>query len=197
MRLALGICLVAVVGCSDSGGTDQPKVCPVEDAVPDAGTLTALKAELCNVSGSMGARKWYRLSATLIDGTVVQLELYDAAGPFAGGTVRTGTFPVDTTFGQCGVCLRAIGDKGMETETEYFGTGGSVNITAVGTNGQPISATVSGATFAEVNTDHAPVSGGCTAALAGVKIDGVVVDKGGMGGGGGGGMGGCVATVGD
>jgi hypothetical protein len=195
MRGALGLCLVAMVGCGDSG-EKVPKVCPVEEALADAGTLPALQANRCNVSGSMGARKWYRLAATLTDGTIVQIELYDSAGAFAGGTVRTGSFPVETGFGSCGVCLRAIGDKGMATETEYEGTGGTVNITALGINGQPISATVTGATFAEVDTNHAPVSGGCTASLAGVKIDGVVVDKIGMGGGGGGGNG-CPTTIGD
>jgi len=196
MRMLLGLCLAATVGCDDSG-TSAPKVCPVDEAMPDAGALTALHADRCNVSGSMGTRKWYRLAASLPDGTIVQLELYDAAGAFAGGTVRTGAFPVETSFGSCGVCLRALGDKGMATETEYFGTGGTVTITAIGAGGAPISATVTDATFAEVDADHAPVSGGCAASLVGVKIDGVVVDKGGTGGGGGGGMGSCPTTVGD
>lgn len=200
MRKLVGFWLVAMVGCSDSG-TAEPKVCPVDEAIPDAGTLTALAADRCNVSGSMGLRKWYRLAATLPDGAIVQVELFDGAGAFVGGSVRAGTFPVETSFGSCGVCLRAIGDKGMETETEYFGTGGTVNITAIGIGGAPISASVTGATFAEVDADHVAVGGGCTASLAGVKIDGVLVERGGTGGGGGGGggtgTGTCPATVGD
>src|SRR5688572_9912553 len=107
MRLVVGLCLVAMVGCSDSGSS-EPKVCPVGEAIPDAGTLTASKADRCNVMGSMGTRKWYKLAATLPDGTIVQVELYDAAGAFAGGTVRTGSFEVETNFGSCGVCLRAL-----------------------------------------------------------------------------------------
>ncbi|MDB4963916.1 MAG: hypothetical protein JWP01_3915 [Myxococcales bacterium] len=200
MRLLVGLCLAGALGCADSGSS-IPKVCPETDALPDAGTLPALKAQRCNVSGSMGMRQWYRLSATLPDSTIVQLELYDAAGAFAGGKVRTGSFPIETSFGSCGVCLRAIADKGMATQTEYFGTGGTVNITAVGAGGAPFSATITGATFAEVDAQHAPVSNGCTGSLAGVTIDGVVVDMGGGGtgggGGGGGGGNGCPATVGD
>ncbi len=200
MRILLGLCLVTAAACSSTGSND-PKVCPVEATSPDAGSLTAIQANRCNVSGSMGARHWYRLAASLADGTIVQVELYDAAGAFANGVVRTGSFPVETRFGSCGVCLRAIGDKGMATETEYFGTGGTVNITAIGAGGAPISATVTGATFAEVDADHVAVGGGCTASLAGVKIDGVVVDKGGTGGGGGGGggsgTGACPTTIGD
>jgi hypothetical protein len=200
MRLLVGLCLIGALGCS-GGGTSTPKVCPITEALSDAGTLPALKAQRCNVQGSMGTRKWYRLSATLPDATIVQLELYDAAGAFAGGTVRTGSFAVEPSFGSCGVCLRAIADKGMETETEYFGTGGTVNITALGTDGAPISATITAATFAEVDGDHAPVTSGCTGSLASVKIDGIVMDHfgagGGGGGGGGSGAGNCELTVGD
>jgi hypothetical protein len=200
MRWFAVLCLVGALGCTESG-SGSPKVCPLPDAIADAGALPALKAQRCNVFGSMGMRQWYRLSATLPDSTIVQLELYDAAGVFAGGKVRTGSFPVETSFGSCGVCLRAIADKGMATETEYFGTGGTVNITALGPDGTAFSATITGATFAEVDSVHAPVSNGCTGSLAGVKIDGIVMDRGGGGtgggGGGGGGVNGCPLTVGD
>ena len=214
MRIYLSIALagsVALLGCSGDGvdqpgtpdapgGTDAAAACPLDASIADLGTLSALKAQRCNVAGSMGTRKWYRLSATL-PGTsdVVQLELYDQAGAFSGSTVHTGSFPIETDFATCGVCLRALGDKGTATAKEYFGTGGMVNITAIGANGASISATITDATLGQVDANHALVSGGCTATIASVQIDGTVMDVGGSGGGGGGGggTGSCPTTVGD
>lgn len=200
MRVILGLVVLAAA-CSDSG--TEPQICPTPEPFPmataDAGTLTALKAQRCSVSGSMGQRKWYRLSATLPGSTdVVQLELYDGAGAFAGGVVRVGSFPVDTGEAQCGVCLRALGNKGEATETEYLATAGTVNITAVGIDGQPISATITGAVFDELGVEAKAPNVPCTATLAAIKIDGTVMDVGGTGGGGGGGGGGqCPTTIGD
>jgi len=202
MRMVLSLCLLAAAGCSDTG-TSEPRICPTPAPFPeatlDAGALSAHKAQRCNVSGSMGQRKWYRLSAMLAGTTdVVQLELYDGAGAFAGGTVRTGSFPVDVSDAPCGVCLRALGDKGEPTETEYVATSGMVTITALGADGQPISATITGATFAELGVDATPPNVPCTATLGSITIDGTVMDVGGSGGGGGGGGGGqCPATIGD
>ncbi|MBA3457304.1 MAG: hypothetical protein H0T42_29755, partial [Deltaproteobacteria bacterium] len=182
-RLLLGLCLVTAAACSDDGGS-EPRICPTPEPFPmvtaDAGTLTALKAQRCNVSGSMGARKWYRLSATLPGSTdIVQLELYDGVGAFAGGVVRVGSFPVDTGDAQCGVCLRALGNKGEASETEYVGTAGTVNITALGADAQPISATITGASFSELGVAATGLNVPCTATLAAVKIDGTVMDLGG------------------
>src|SRR6185436_2961053 len=112
---------------------------------------------------------------------VVQLELWPNTGAFAAGAVTTGTFPVETNFTGCGVCLRAIGDKGAATQKEYFGTGGSVTISAVGAAGAPISATINNATLAEVDAQHAKVANGCTTSIAHVKVDGTVMDVGGGG----------------
>jgi hypothetical protein len=189
MRLILGLAVLAA--CSDPA---SPQICPTPEPFPmataDAGTLTALKAQRCNVSGSMGQRKWYRLSATLPGSTdIVQLELY---------VVRVGSFPVDTGDAQCGVCLRALGNKGETTETEYLATAGTVNITAVGIEGQPISATITGAAFGELGVEDKAPNVPCTATLASIKIDGTVMDVGGTGGGGGvGGGGQCATTIGD
>ena len=179
--------------------------CPAADSA-DAGDLAALKAQRCNVSGSMGAKNWYRLSATL-PGTsnVVQIELWPERGAFRGGPVHAGTFQLtgdDLSFATCGVCLRAMGDKGGLTQREYFATAGTVEVSAVGTTeGAPFVATVVEASFAEVDTDHVEVAGGCSADLERAKISGLVMLAGGGGGGGGGGgsggAGGCLTTVGD
>lgn len=201
MRILAVGCLVTVAACSDPGS--EPRTCPTPEPFPmvtaDAGTLMALKAQRCNVSGSMGLRKWYRLSATLPGSTdVVQLELYDGVGAFAGGVVRVGSFPVETGEAQCGVCLRALGNKGEATETEYVATAGMVNITAIGASAQPISATITAAAFTELGVEATATNMPCTAMLGSLKIDGTVMDVGGTGGGGGGGGGSqCPTTIGD
>ena len=110
----------AAVGSPDGS---MNATCPLPSSMPDMGALSALKAQRCNVNGTMGAQKWYRLSATLASGDVVQLELWPASGAFTGA-VTTGTFPVETDYNTCGICVRAIGDKGAAGAKEYFGTGG-------------------------------------------------------------------------
>ncbi|MBL0213327.1 MAG: hypothetical protein IPQ07_05560 [Myxococcales bacterium] len=180
-------------------GSGMQATCPLPSTTADLGNLTALKAQRCGVPQSGGA-KWYRLSATMASGDVVQLELWPSSGAFTGA-VTTGTFAVETDYNTCGICVRAVGDKGTATAKEYFGTGGMVNITAVGANGAPISATITNATLAEVETvNHTKVAGGCTAAINRVQVSGTVMDVGGTGGGGGGGGGGgaqCAPGVGD
>jgi len=179
--------------------------CGLPASMQDLGDLTALKAQRCNVNGSMGTQKWYRLSATLAEtGDIVQLELWPGTGAFSGGAVRTGTFPVDTDYATCGVCVRAVGDKGTATAHEYLATAGSVTITAIGANGAPIAATITSATLGEIDpVSHLPVAMGCSVSLARVQVSGTVMDVGGTGtgggggGGGGGGTGSCPAGIGD
>jgi hypothetical protein len=207
MRLLLSLSLaLAAAACGGDAPDPSGKTCPtVRDT--DAGDLTALKAQRCNVSGTMGAKNWYRLSATLPDapGNVVQVELWPERGSFRGGPVKTGTFQLttdDLDFATCGVCLRAMADKGGPDQREYFAVAGTVEVTAVAsTEGAPFVATILEASFAEVDKDRAEVAGGCSADLARAKISGVVMIQGGGGGGGGGGgsggMGGCLTTVGD
>ena len=174
--------------------------------IDDAGDLPALKAQRCNVPGSMGSSNWYRLSATVPSSThVVQLELWPNRGGFAGGDVRTGTFELtgaDLDFATCGLCLRALGDKGGPNQTELFATSGTVEVTAVApTADAPFEATITNATFIQVNADHVTVDDGCVADVARAKVTGTVMIMGGNSGGGGGGGGpggmGCPTTIGD
>jgi hypothetical protein len=172
----------------------------------DAGELSAMAAQRCNVPGSMGTKNWFRLSAMLpgeLD--VVQVELWPDRGAFRGGAVKPGTYQLagdDLDFATCGVCLRALADRGMPTQREYFAVAGTVEVTAVAsTAGAPFVATVREASFAEVDADHSEVDGGCSLDLAGAKIAGSLVlmggSGGGSGGGGGAGAGGCPTTVGE
>jgi len=213
--LASCIVLLLVTGCPGpaSSGDDQhtPDAavdgaahldapvagCPLAMTMTDAGMIAAFKAQRCNVPGSGGTQKWYRLSAQLTTtGDYVQLELWPNLGAFTGA-VTTGTFTIggnDAAYTTCGVCGRALGDKGQAAQKEYFATSGTVNVTAVGAAGQPIAATLTNIGFVEVNgTTHDPIASGCAAALAGIQISGTVVDVGGGGGGGGS----CPTTVGD
>ena len=146
--------------------------CPMSGTIANTGVLSASLADMCNVSGSMGAQHWYRIAGVLPTGTAnyVQLELWDNTGVFAGGTVHTGTFPitgVETDYNTCGVCVRGVGDKGGTTSKEYFGTSGSVTVTAFGPAPDAFQASVDNIGFVEVDTTmHAPVTGGCTATVA-------------------------------
>lgn len=185
-------------GTGSGSGSGSGAACPLPEDGADTGDLAALKAQQCNVAGSQGQRKWYRLSAT-IPGTqdVVQVELWDGRGAFTGGAVTPGTYQItgaETDHATCGVCVRALGDRGGAGQKEYFASGGSVEITAVGGNGAPIAATITNVTFDEVDpTTHQKVTGGCTAALARSRVSGTVISVSGGGGGGGG----CPATIGD
>jgi len=211
MRSSLARLVVAAGlagGCAASPDDPDPaeRVCALPASTAPAGSIGASQAQMCNVSGSMGRAHWYRLAAAL-PGTshYVQVELWDNTGAFVGGTVRTGSFPltgVETGFGTCGVCVRALGDKGGAAQKEYFATGGTVDITAVGTNGAPIAVALRDVTFAEIDAStHKPVASGCTATVASATLAGTVMQIGGGGGGGGGGGAGgagqCPLTIGD
>lgn len=180
--------------------------CPIAMTNADMGPLTATKAQMCNVSGSMGTAHWYKLAAAMPGSmNYVQVDLWDKLGAFAGGVVHTGTFTItgdDANPDKCGVCVRAMGAKGTADQKTYFAIGGTVNVTAVGTNGQPISATLSNISFVEIDaTSHKPVASGCSTSVAGAKLDGVVMQVGGSGGGtgggGGSGAGGCLPGIAD
>lgn len=201
---------VLLVGCASEGAEETPPddpsgVCSLSDHMDDAGDLSALKANSCNVPMSMGQRKWYRLSAK-VPGTddVVQLELWDNLGAFKGGAVRAGTFTIsgeDASLGTCGVCVRALGGKGTAEQQEFFATSGTVEVMSVGGNGTEFNAVITNATFEQVDaTDKKVMSSGCASALARVHVTGTVVAMGGGGGGGGGGAGGgnnCPFVIGD
>jgi hypothetical protein len=179
------------------GGNTDGQVaaaCGMPSTTPDIGPVTATAAEQRNQPGSQGARKIYTATATL-PGTdeIVQVELWDNLGAFTGGLVAVGTYPLtgaELDYNTCGVCVLG-GSTDAGVTQEYFATGGSVEVVALGPVGQPLTVRVSNITFGEVNpTDGTPIAGGCTAALAGGQISGplVNVDGGGGGGGGGGGQ---------
>lgn len=198
-RLASILVLVATA-CSD-----DPLACPIATA-DDAGDLTAAAAQRCNVPGSMGAQHWYRLNADLPapadpleDAITVQVELWPNKGPFAGDTPQPGIYQLtgdDLDPALCGVCVRALAAKGEAIQRQYFATAGTVEITAVAPDADaPFVATVTGATFREVDDELVPIANGCTTEVARVKMAGTMVIAGGTGSGGGGNKG-CPTTVG-
>jgi hypothetical protein len=191
---------------STSGPDGQQQAsCPMAAATADTGALTASKTQRCNVSGSMGTRKWYRMMAALPGSPTdfVQLELWDGQGAFSGGVVKTGTFQItgaELDYQTCGVCLRAIGDKGTAAAKMYFATGATVEVTSVGIGGATLAAKITNATFAEVDATNKKVANGCASSLAASQISGVIVDMAGTGGGTGGGGSGtsaCPLTIGE
>ena len=199
--LAVALLLAA---CSDDGKAVSPAGdCPMA-TTEEAGDVAALKSQRCNVPQSMGTKHWYRLSATLPE-QIVQLELWDNRGPFEGGSVKPGSYTIagkDLDPATCGVCLRAMVDKGLPTQREYFASGGTVEVTAVSPDADaPFVASITNATFAEIDANKVLVPDGCTGDVMHAKIAGTMMIMGGTGGGGGGGggggTGGCPTTVGD
>lgn len=200
-RLASVLVLAAAAACSD-----DPLACPIATTA-DAGDLPAAAAQRCNVPGSMGAQNWYRLNADLPapadpmeDAIMVQVELWPNKGPFAGDTPQPGTYQLagdDLDPALCGVCVRALAAKGEPIARQYFATAGTVEITAVAPDAAtPFVATVTGATFREVDDELVPIANGCTTEVARVKMSGALEVKGGGGGMGGTGGNGCPTTVG-
>ena len=206
--LGLGLLVGCVTGTSlpagsgDSGAADSgPSAACSLDSQTASQTFT-VQAEQCNVPGSMGAQHWYRGFGQLPgDMEYVQLELWDGKGAFTGGTVAPGTYTIggaDASYTTCGLCVRGLGGKGEATQTEYFATSGTVDVTAISST--QFTATLAAVSFVEVDgTTHA-AAGTCTAQLASVSLSGPVTIEGGggSGGGGGGGNGGsCPTTIGD
>lgn len=190
----------------DVGPDATAALCALPASEADAGSVTALAAQRCNVPGSMGAQHWYRLLGTLQSGAmdIVQLELWPNLGAFAGGAVHTGTFTIqgdDADYTRCGLCVRAVGHHGATDQMLFFATGGTVEVTSFGDAPTAFTATITNATFEQVTATGLAVPGGCASALPHVAVSGPTVNKGGTGGGtgggGGGGAGGCVRTVGD
>src|SRR5215510_678999 len=123
--LLIACVFAGCAGPAPGGGDDdmQPdagivgRTCPMAMTTADTGALTSLRAQMCNVPGSTGLAHWYRLSAALpgAPGDYVQVELWDNLGAFTGGTVHAGNFTItgnDADRSKCGVCVRAIGEKG-------------------------------------------------------------------------------------
>ena len=212
--LVLSGCVIgdeAGVPGDDTGGSDDqqdpnpnpnpnpnPGVCALPATTADTGSLTAAKAQQCNVPGSAGARKWYRVAAVLPSAMdYVQIELWDGRGAFAAGAVAPGTYPLtgaELDPATCGICVRALGDKGVTgAQKEYFATAGQVVVTTIGGAGTNASVTLTGATFREIDSaTKATVAGSCTPSLARTQLTGTIVA---VAGGGGGGA--CPATIGD
>jgi hypothetical protein len=195
----------AAVGSAGADASEQLGACgAMPDMIADM-TLPAFKAQRCNVPGTSGTKKWFRISAQLPGSQdFVQLELWPETGAYAGA-VTTGTFDLagaDLVYETCGVCGRGIGDKGDVAQKEYFSQNGSVNVTSIGTAGQTLSATLSNVGLVVVDFAHRPASGGCTTTVQNLTISGTIEEVGGAstgGGGGGGGAGGgsCELGVGD
>jgi hypothetical protein len=106
---------------------------------------------------------------------VLQIELWDNYGAFAGGAVTPGTYTLagaELTIESCGVCVSLFADIASETGRGYFATGGTVTIDSLSPN---LKGSVANLTLVEwdVNTD-APVANGCSTAIPAATFDAVV-----------------------
>ena len=186
-------------GSGGSGGSGGESTACSLTSQTGPQTFAAVQAEECNVAGSMGAQHWYRGFGMLPgDMEYVQLELWDGRGAFSGTTVAAGSYTIggsDASYTTCGVCVRGLGGKGEATQTEYFATAGTVDVTTISST--QFTASLSNLSFVEVDPTTFAAAGSCTAQLSSVSLTGAVTVESGGGGGGGGGGGNCPATIGD
>jgi len=205
--LAAVLTTLALAACSGSDETapEDPGVLPdageeTIDDVPDncdlpstleSPALSNMEAIYGNQPGSMGARQVHRMFAA-IDGTetgLLQVELWDDRGVFAGAIGTTGTFTIEgaeTDPDTCGVCVFLIGEHLSDGSVATFlAQSGTVTI-------DQLSGTMSGSvadlTFTEVGLYNEAL-GACDASLDGASFSAPITIVSGGGGGGGGGSG--------
>jgi hypothetical protein len=159
---------------------------------PTIGTIGAVTVELHNQPGSMGQRQFYILTASLSSdpSDKLELQLWGQTGAFSGA-VATGTYPItgaETQYASCGACAFALGDTTKPTSQLYLASAGTINVTALGAVGQPVTVQLTGVTFGQLDaTTHTAGGGGCHATAASLTLTGTLLDK--TSGGGGGGVG--------
>jgi hypothetical protein len=162
-----------------SGDIDAaPVTCTVStDSFGDKGTLTGVAS--FDPGMNAGAATDDALSfAGQLEGAqptdLLLVELYAGFGVFPGA-VTTGTFTLsgdELNYATCGICVRVLTDATSSGYgDDYLATGGTVNITSVGTaTGQTFAATVSNLTFEHVNIadgtfESTPAGDNCTSSM--------------------------------
>src|SRR4051812_48540846 len=87
--LASFVTWLSLSACGGGGtadpGPDAMVPCALPTTEADAGNVSALAAQRCNVPGSMGAKHWWRLLGSMSSDAmdIVQLELWPNLGAFA------------------------------------------------------------------------------------------------------------------
>jgi hypothetical protein len=214
VRFALLVVLVGCAARLGGGTTEESGLNPdaavvkVPDAaqqLPDAPSgvadnscgVASTQGNLGNLTGQAGvatqgtttAKVYFvgastSLTATQATPDVLQVELWDGYGVFAGGAARTGTFSItgdETDYDTCGVCVLTLANVTNNTPTKMlFATSGTVTVTTIGTAaGQTTQVTVSNASFVEtVNvTDqgYQPVTGSnCPSPISNAGLSGTI-----------------------
>lgn len=100
------------------------------------------------------------------------VKLVAGQGAFAGGALKTGTFPIsgaDASYNTCGLCTNVIADivAGQGPTKFYYTDSGMVTLT--GTN--PIAGSAQNLHFVEIDINTgAAIPGGCTATIASITF---------------------------
>lgn len=151
-------------------GTDPVETCHVAESLGDLGLMELAEASQVNQSGSMGARKIYRLNVTLnpdAEYDVFSLQLWDERGAFLG-PAEPGTFTIsgdETNFNTCGVCATVLGNiVPMQGARQfYIAQGGTVTIDSISPT---FSGSITGLTLQEFDLDTgAAIQDGCTTVI--------------------------------
>jgi hypothetical protein len=120
-----------------------------------------------------------------------EIDLYEGFGAFGSagsgtGNITTGNFTLagdDLSFQECGLCLQIytdLGSDGSPTDL-YFATGGTVDLTSVGTpTGSDVSTgtlagSLSNVTFAQWDGSDDVAIGSCTSSITSLSFSGTLV----------------------
>jgi hypothetical protein len=185
VRFALLLVLVGCAarlggGTSDEGGGLSPDAAVVKQpdaaqqpdapsvAVDNACGVASMQGDLGSLTGPAGVatqgtttQKVYfvgaptSLTASQATPDVLQVELWDGYGVFAGGAAQTGTFTIsgdETDYDTCGVCVLMLANVANNTPAKLLAaTSGTVTVTSIGSAaGQTTQVTVSNASFVEI-----------------------------------------------
>jgi hypothetical protein len=178
MRSSLIVC--APLALAGACSTDPPP--PLLDANPQAVCLIAGDyGALGTRTGSPDVTTANTLTVVLDPGPPKDdffVKLEPGKGAFAGGALKTGTFPItgaDASFTSCGLCIDIIADiVANQGPTKFYAAdSGTVTLTsasATGASPSKIAGSAQNLHFVETNLDGTPVPGGCTATIASIAF---------------------------
>ena len=174
----LSLIALLLAACSDSSSTPPPVDAPVAiDADPAATCLVpASFGEVGATTGTAGTVQGNTTMTVTLDPGPPRdtffVKLVPGNGPFAGGPVTTGTFPitgVDTDYNDCGACTHVIADivAGSGPSKFYFADAGTLTISSL----SPLAGSAQNLRLVETDiSTGTPVANGCTTTITSISF---------------------------
>lgn len=197
----LSLFVIPFASLAACGGDDGGPVTPID--APTAATCTISTADFADKGALQGAAFFEANPQNAAEYTItVQglleaaepldlfvLQFYTGYEPFGTETAPTAVVPgtyqltgAQLDFATCGVCARiATNSTTTSSEDDYFATGGSVTVTAVGDAvGETLTVSVSNLTFTHSTIDMTTnettaVGDGCDTRIANASFTGMVM----------------------